>query len=76
MEGERNHAIGKIIVQELVKKEKIYYDRFIELVNNGQIADELLQANVCSYNPKSRFVTFQSCATEVFVRESPEFSSS
>ncbi|CAG8491863.1 25431_t:CDS:2, partial [Racocetra persica] len=70
MKGERNHVIGKVIVQELVKNEKIHFDIFIELVNNKQIADELLQANVFSYNPESRTVIFQSRATEVFVRES------
>ncbi|CAI2186984.1 17541_t:CDS:2, partial [Funneliformis geosporum] len=74
MKGERNHVIGKVIVQELVKNEKIHFDTFIQLVNNEQIADELLQANVFSYNPESSIVTFQSRATEVFVRESPEFS--
>jgi hypothetical protein len=74
MEGERNHVIGKRIIQELVKNEKIDFDAFIKLVNNEQIADELLQANVFSYDPESRLVTFQSRATEVFVRESPEFS--
>ncbi|CAG8683023.1 4102_t:CDS:2, partial [Racocetra fulgida] len=69
MEGERNHVIGKVIVQELVKNEKIHYDTFIKLVNNKQIANELLQANVFSYNPESRAVTFQSRATKAFVRE-------
>ncbi|CAG8796315.1 12822_t:CDS:2, partial [Dentiscutata erythropus] len=73
MEGEKNHVIGKVIVQKLVKNEKIDFDTFIKLVNNKKIADELLQANVFSYNPESRTVTFQSRATEVFVRESPEF---
>ncbi|GBB89739.1 hypothetical protein RclHR1_16510008 [Rhizophagus clarus] len=74
MEGEDNHVIGKVIIQELVKNNKIHFDAFIKLVNNKRIADELLQANVFSYNPESRIVTFQSRATEVFVRESPEFS--
>src|SRR5687767_209624 len=73
MKGERNHIIGKVIIQELVKNEKIHFDKFIMLVNNESIADELLQANVFSYNPKSRIVTFQSRATEVFVRESRIF---
>ncbi|RIB17163.1 P-loop containing nucleoside triphosphate hydrolase protein [Gigaspora rosea] len=74
LEGERNHVIGKVIVQELVKNGKIDFDTFIKLVNNKQIANELLQANVFSYNPESGTVTFQSHATEVFVRERPEFS--
>ncbi|CAG8521753.1 14729_t:CDS:2 [Funneliformis caledonium] len=69
MEGERNHVIGKVIVQELVKNEKIHFDAFIKLVNNEQIADELLQANVFSYNPESGIATFQSHATEVFARK-------
>ncbi|RIB14117.1 P-loop containing nucleoside triphosphate hydrolase protein [Gigaspora rosea] len=73
MKGERNHVIGKVIVQELVKNEKIQFDAFIELVNNEQIADELLKANVFSYNPESEAVTFQSRATEVFARESGIF---
>lgn len=74
MKGQRNHVIGKLIIQELMKNEKIHFDAFIEFVNNEQIADELLQANVFSYNPESGVVTFQSHATEVFVRERPEFS--
>ncbi|CAG8787644.1 5137_t:CDS:2, partial [Racocetra fulgida] len=69
VKGKRNHDIGKIIVQELLKNEEIHIDTFVELVNNEQIADELLQANVFSYNPESETVTFQSRATEVFVRE-------
>ncbi|CAG8577861.1 3189_t:CDS:2, partial [Funneliformis caledonium] len=73
--GERNHVIGKVIVQELVKNKKIHFDTFIELVNNEQIADELLQANVFPYDPESGIVTFQSHATEVFVRENPELKS-
>jgi len=72
--GEKNHNVGKAIIQKLVKNEKIDFDTFIELVNNKQVADELLQANVFSYNPESEIVTFQSRAT-VFVRESPVFSS-
>ncbi|RIA98375.1 hypothetical protein C1645_812787 [Glomus cerebriforme] len=75
MKGERNHIIGKIIIQELVKNKKIHFDTFIELVNNEQIADELLQANVFSYNPESSIITFQSQATEVFVKENPELKS-
>ncbi|RIA98243.1 P-loop containing nucleoside triphosphate hydrolase protein [Glomus cerebriforme] len=75
IKGERNHIIGKIIVQELVKNKKIYFDTFIELINNEQIADELLQANVFSYNPESNIITFQSQATEVFVKENPELKS-
>ncbi|GES87265.1 P-loop containing nucleoside triphosphate hydrolase protein [Rhizophagus clarus] len=74
MEGEDNHVIGKVIIQELVKNNKIHFDAFIKLINNKRIADELLQANVFSYNPECRIITFQSRATEVFVRESPEFS--
>ncbi|CAG8516518.1 5391_t:CDS:2 [Gigaspora rosea] len=74
IEGERNHVIGKVIVQEVMKNEKIGLNTFIKLVNDEQIADELLQANIFSYNPESRTITFQSRATEVFVRESPEFS--
>lgn len=75
MGGERNHVIGKVIVQELVKHKKIPFDTFIELINNEQIANELLQANVFSYNPESNTVSFQSHATEVFVRESQKFQS-
>ena len=73
MKGERNHVIGKVIIQELVKNEKIHYNAFIKLINNKQIANELLQANVFSYNPESKIVTFQSCATEAFVRENQNF---
>ncbi|RGB23781.1 hypothetical protein C1646_774011 [Rhizophagus diaphanus] len=69
MKGEANHVIGKTIVQKMVENEKIPFDTFIELVNNKKIADELLQANVFSYNPKNETVTFQSRATEVFVKE-------
>lgn len=74
MEGERNYVIGKVIVQELMKNGKIHYDEFIKRVNNEQIANELLQANVFSYNPEDKIVTFQSRTTEVFVKERPKFS--
>ena len=73
MKGQRNHDIGKVIIQELVKNKKIHYNAFIKLINNEQIADELIQANVFSYNPESDMVTFQSRSIEVFVRESLEF---
>ncbi|GBC10470.1 hypothetical protein RclHR1_09650012 [Rhizophagus clarus] len=78
IKGERNHIIGKVIIQKLVenkKNKKIHFDTFIELVNNEQIANELLQASVFSYNPEDGSVTFQSCATEVFVKENPELKS-
>ena len=75
MKGKRNHVIGKVIVQKLLKNKKIHFDTFTELVDNEQIADELLQANVFSYNPESGSVTFQSRATEVFVKENPELKS-
>ncbi|CAI2195112.1 2983_t:CDS:2 [Funneliformis geosporum] len=71
MKGEVNHAIGNVIVEELVKNEKIEYSEFIELVNNKEIADKLIQANVFSYNPENNFVTFQSRAKEIFVKENP-----
>ncbi|CAI2192515.1 9963_t:CDS:2 [Funneliformis geosporum] len=71
MEGEVNHAICNVIIQELVKNEKIEYNAFIKLVNNKEIADKLIQANVFSYNPENKFVTFQSRAKEIFVKENP-----
>ncbi|CAI2188022.1 12924_t:CDS:2, partial [Funneliformis geosporum] len=69
MKGELNHAIGNVIVKELVKNEKIEYDEFIKLVNNKEIADKLIQANVFSYNLENNFVTFQSRTKEIFVKE-------
>ena len=75
MKGEKNHIIGKVIVQKLLKNKKIHFDTFIELVNNEQIADELLQANVFLHNPENGSVTFRSHATEVFVKENPELKS-
>ena len=73
MEGERNHIIGKVIVQKLLSNDKIHLDTFIKLVNNEQMADELLQTNVFSYNPESKMVIFQSRATEIFARVSKIF---
>lgn len=72
IKGERNYIIGEVIIQKLLKNKKIHFDTFIELVNNEQIADELLQANVFSYNLENGSVTFQSHATEVFVKENPK----
>ncbi|CAI2192144.1 16767_t:CDS:2, partial [Funneliformis geosporum] len=60
MKSEVNHAIGNVIVEKLVKNEKIEYDEFIKLVNNKEIADKLIQANVFSYNLENNFITFQS----------------
>ena len=73
MEGEEYHVIGKVIIQKLLLNDKIHYDTFVKLVNNKQIADKLIQANVFSYNPESKMVTFQSRATEVYARESKKF---
>ncbi|CAI2191227.1 6313_t:CDS:2, partial [Funneliformis geosporum] len=69
MKSEVNHAISNVIVDELVKNEKIEYDEFIKLVNNKEIADKLIQANVFSYNLENNFVTFQSRTKEIFVKE-------
>jgi hypothetical protein len=74
MKGERNYVIGKVIIQELIKNKKIHFDEFIKHVNNEQIANKLLQANIFSYDPESNFITFQSCTIEVFAKENPEFS--
>ncbi|KAF0451241.1 P-loop containing nucleoside triphosphate hydrolase protein [Gigaspora margarita] len=58
IKSKRNHVSGKVIVQEMLKNKKIGLNTFIKLVNNKQMGDELLQANVFSYNPESRTVTF------------------
>ncbi|RHZ80064.1 hypothetical protein Glove_139g39 [Diversispora epigaea] len=70
--GGSNYAAGKRVIQELMKNEKIDFHTFKKLVNDKQMADALLQANVFSYNPKSKIITFQSRATKLFVGEHPE----
>ncbi|RHZ82895.1 hypothetical protein Glove_103g267 [Diversispora epigaea] len=70
--GEKNNAIGKLIIRKLMKNEKTDYDAFVELVNNKEIVDVLIQANVLSCNPISEIITFQSRATEVFMGEHPD----
>ncbi|RUS14985.1 P-loop containing nucleoside triphosphate hydrolase protein [Endogone sp. FLAS-F59071] len=64
----RNFEIGKPVILELLKEGTITYARFRKLVPDDEIANELLQLNVFSYNPAKKTVTFQSRLAENYVK--------
>src|SRR5689334_3476882 len=72
LKGQPNHVIGTTLIQEILKNKKIHLRRFIELVNDDEKSEQLLQANIFSYNLANNMIKFQSRATEAFVKEHPE----
>jgi len=69
LKGQANHGIGKRIIQELLKKTKIDIEDYYNLVNNEDLAERILRANVFSFDPAEQTITFQSRLIETYVRE-------
>ena len=67
--GDVNHDIAKRLIQEVAKTGELDYITFIVLVKNRKVAEELVAANVFSFNPTKQTVTFQSRIVEEFVKE-------
>ena len=62
-------SAGKRVIQKLMKDNTVTYKEFLKIVNDNVMADELLQANVFSYNMRENTVTFQSRLVKAYVTE-------
>lgn len=60
---------GKRVIQELLKQKKIGLEEYYNLVNDEIVANHFLSANVFSFDPVSKTVSFQSPLMYAYVQE-------
>ncbi|RUS15614.1 hypothetical protein BC937DRAFT_92233 [Endogone sp. FLAS-F59071] len=69
LKGGENYKVGRCIIKKLLKDKKISLSYCNRLLGNEAIMDELLRANVISFDPADRTISFQSRLAEVYAKE-------
>ncbi|RUS15388.1 hypothetical protein BC937DRAFT_92525 [Endogone sp. FLAS-F59071] len=69
LQKQSNLEHGKRVIQELLKRKQIKFGEYCNLVGNERVANQLLSANVFSFDPVNQMVSFQSPLMYAYVQE-------